>query len=87
MAEAALKAAEAQVESDRKAIAAAQAAIRQAEAGLKTARINLGYTNITAPISGRIGRSNVTVGAIVTAYYFNEQAEGERFIGATIWRA
>jgi Neuraminidase (sialidase) len=26
-------------------------------------------------------------GAIVTAYYFNEQAEGERFIGATIWRA
>jgi hypothetical protein len=28
-----------------------------------------------------------TDGAIVTVYYFNEQAEGERYIGATIWRA
>jgi len=64
----ALQAAEAQVESDRKAIAAAEAAIRQAEATLKTARINLGYAAITAPISGRIGRSSVTVGALVTAY-------------------
>ncbi len=68
VAEATLRAAEAQVESDRKAAAAAEAAIRQAEAALETARINLGYTKITAPISGRIGRSNVTVGAIVTAY-------------------
>jgi membrane fusion protein (multidrug efflux system) len=32
------------------------------------ARINLGYTRVTAPISGRIGRSNVTDGALVTAY-------------------
>ena len=38
------------------------------KATLKTARINLGYTKITAPIAGRIGRSNVTDGAIVTAY-------------------
>ena len=68
VAEASLQAAEAQVESDRKAIAAAEAAIQQAEASLETARINLGYTKITAPISGRIGRSNVTEGAIVTAY-------------------
>jgi membrane fusion protein (multidrug efflux system) len=68
VAEAALGAAEAQVESDRKAIAAAEAGIQQAEAALETARINLGYTKITAPISGRIGRSTVTVGAIVTAY-------------------
>ncbi len=45
----ALQAAEAQVESDRKAMAAAEAAIQQAEAALKTARINLGYTRITAP--------------------------------------
>ncbi|MBW2609598.1 MAG: efflux RND transporter periplasmic adaptor subunit [Deltaproteobacteria bacterium] len=67
-AEAALQAAEAQVESDRKAIAVAKAAIQQAEAALQTARINLGYTKIIAPISGRIGRSNVTVGAIVTGY-------------------
>jgi membrane fusion protein (multidrug efflux system) len=63
---AALQAAEAQVENDRKAIAAAEAAIGQAEAALQTARINLGYTTITAPISGRIGRSAVTEGALVT---------------------
>jgi membrane fusion protein (multidrug efflux system) len=68
VAEASLKAAEAQVESDRKAISAAEATIQQAQAALETARINLGYTRITAPISGRIGRSGVTVGAIVTAY-------------------
>jgi len=68
VAEAALIATEAQVESDRKAIAAAEAGIQQAEAALETARIQLGYTSIKAPISGRIGKSNVTVGAIVTAY-------------------
>lgn len=68
VAQAALQAAEAQVESDRKAIAAADASILQAEAALETARINLDYTNIVAPISGRIGRSNVTVGGMVTAY-------------------
>ncbi len=68
VAEAALQAAREQVESDRKTVAAAEAAIQQAEAALETARINLGYTKITAPISGRIGRSSVTVGAIVTAY-------------------
>jgi len=68
VANATLRAAEAQVESDRAAIAAADASIKQAEAALETARINLGYTKITAPIPGRIGRSNVTEGATVTAY-------------------
>ncbi len=68
VAEATLRAYDAQVESDRKAIAAAEAAIKQAEAAVRTARINLEYTRITAPISGRIGRSSVTEGAIVTAY-------------------
>jgi len=68
VAEASLRAAEAQVESDKAAVATAEASIKQAEASLETARINLGYTKITAPISGRIGRSNVTEGAIVTAY-------------------
>ena len=68
VAEAALKAAEAQVQSDREAVAAAEAAIQQAEAALETARINLAYTRISAPISGRIGKSNVTVGALATAY-------------------
>jgi len=68
VAEAALRAAEAQLESDREAVAVAEAAIHQAGAVVETARINLGYTKITAPISGRIGRSSVTEGAIVMAY-------------------
>ncbi|RLC17664.1 MAG: efflux transporter periplasmic adaptor subunit [Deltaproteobacteria bacterium] len=68
VAESMLRAAEAQVESNRGAVAAAEAAIQQAEAGVKTVRINLEYCRVSAPISGRIGRSNVTEGAIVTAY-------------------
>lgn len=68
VAEATLRTAEAQVDSDREAVAAAEAAIQQAEAALKTAQINLDYTKIVAPITGRIGRSLVTEGSIVTAY-------------------
>jgi membrane fusion protein (multidrug efflux system) len=68
VAEATLRANEAQVKSDREAVAAAEAAIHQAEAALETSRINLGYTRVTAPITGRIGKSNVTVGALATAY-------------------
>ncbi len=45
-----------------------QADIEFWKAMLETARINLGYTRVTAPISGRIGRSNVTDGALVTAH-------------------
>lgn len=52
----------------------AQAAKRQTEAdviaakaALETARINLSYTRVTSPISGRIGKSSVTPGALVTA--------------------
>lgn len=52
----------------------AQASLKQAEAdvaaakaAVETARINLAYTKVTAPISGRIGRSTVTDGALVTA--------------------
>jgi len=67
VAEATLLAAEAQVASDKEAVAAADAAVRQAEAALATARINLGYSRVTAPIGGRIGKSAVTVGALVTA--------------------
>lgn len=46
----------------------AQAEIKYWEAKVEEARINLGYTRVTAPISGRIGKSSVTVGALVTAY-------------------
>jgi membrane fusion protein (multidrug efflux system) len=52
----------------------AAAAVRQGEADLasakaaaETARISLGHTRVTAPISGRIGKSAVTAGALVTA--------------------
>ncbi|SNB47110.1 efflux RND transporter periplasmic adaptor subunit [Geobacter sp. DSM 9736] len=45
----------------------AEADIEAAKAAVETARINLAYTRVTAPISGRIGRSTVTNGALVTA--------------------
>lgn len=44
-----------------------KAAVALAEAQLKNARINLEYTNVNAPISGTVGRSNFTEGALVTA--------------------
>jgi len=46
----------------------AEAEVQYWRATVQSARINLGYTKVTAPISGRIGKSNVTEGAIVTAY-------------------
>ena len=53
----------------------ADAALKQVDAEIaswraqvQTARINLGYARITAPISGRIGKSSVTDGALVTAF-------------------
>ena len=45
----------------------ARARVARAEAELETAAINLAYTEIKAPVSGRIGASAVTVGALVTA--------------------
>ena len=45
----------------------AEAAIAQNRAQLQTAQINLRYTRVPAPISGRIGLSSVTEGALVTA--------------------
>jgi membrane fusion protein, multidrug efflux system len=45
----------------------ARAAYLQAKANADTARINLNYTRITAPIGGRISASTVTEGALVTA--------------------
>jgi membrane fusion protein (multidrug efflux system) len=45
----------------------ADAAIAQNQATLRSAQINLRYTRVPAPISGRIGLSNVTEGALVTA--------------------
>ena len=45
----------------------AEAAYLQAQAAVETARINLVYTKVLSPITGRISRSFVTEGALVTA--------------------
>jgi membrane fusion protein (multidrug efflux system) len=45
----------------------AEAEIEASEAALETARINLDHTRVKAPISGRIGKSLVTTGALSTA--------------------
>ena len=52
----------------------AAAAVSQQLANLKIAQINLDNTTIRAPISGRIGRSLLTRGALVTAYQGNALA-------------
>ena len=58
-----------QQEADDAAAALQQgeADVASARAAVDSARINLGYTSVTAPISGRIGKSTVTAGALVTA--------------------
>lgn len=45
----------------------AVAEVASAEAALNSARIDLAYTRVTAPISGRIGKSTISEGALVTA--------------------
>ncbi|HEX7864882.1 MAG TPA: efflux RND transporter periplasmic adaptor subunit [Variovorax sp.] len=52
-------------EEAQAALVQAQAGVKSAQAALKAARINLEFTRIAAPISGRIGRSSVTEGALV----------------------
>ena len=49
------------------ALKQAEAEIAAGKAAVETARINLAYTRVTAPIAGRIGKSSVTVGALVMA--------------------
>ena len=44
----------------------ADAGVTAAQAAVESARINLAYTKVTSPISGRIGKSSVTEGALVT---------------------
>ena len=48
------------------AAAEADAAVKAARATVQNAKINLGYATVTAPISGRAGRANVTQGALVS---------------------
>jgi len=49
------------------ALGQAQAGVGVAKANLAAVKINLNYTRVFAPISGQIGRSSVTKGALVTA--------------------
>jgi len=49
-------------------LAARKASVEINRAAVESARINLSYTPIKAPITGRIGISNITVGAMATAY-------------------
>lgn len=49
------------------ALGQAEASIAADKAAIRTAEINVGYTRLTSPIAGRIGRSAVTPGALVTA--------------------
>jgi membrane fusion protein, multidrug efflux system len=44
----------------------AEGAVMADEANLATARINLGYTDIAAPITGKVGRTNITKGNVVS---------------------
>lgn len=63
------------------AIAAARAAlatVHQYQAAVESARVNLEYTRVLAPITGRISRSSVTPGALVTAAQTNALATIEQ---------
>lgn len=73
----------------------ARAAVLQAQAALRQAEINLGYTEIAAPIAGRIGRANFDVGDLVgpdsnplteivsvTPVYVNFPVSARRFLDA-----
>ncbi len=67
-ASAALSQAEANLIVRKTAVESSRAAVEVSRAAVESARINLSYTPIKAPISGRIGKSNITVGAMVVAY-------------------
>ncbi|MDX6804566.1 efflux RND transporter periplasmic adaptor subunit [Terrihabitans sp. PJ23] len=49
------------------AFASAQADVQAAKAGLRTAQLNLDYTQVRAPVTGRVGKLEVTVGNLVAA--------------------
>ncbi|WP_240344789.1 efflux RND transporter periplasmic adaptor subunit [Novosphingobium sp. THN1] len=55
-----------------------RAAVGQARAALSSAQVNLGFTRVTSPISGRIGISMVTKGALVTNAQATPMAKVQR---------
>jgi membrane fusion protein, multidrug efflux system len=56
-----------ELDNARAALMATEADVAAGKAAVEAARINLAYTTVTAPVSGRIGRSAVTEGAYVQA--------------------
>jgi RND family efflux transporter MFP subunit len=56
-----------EVDQLRAAVRNAEANVAATNAALRSAELNQGYTRITAPIDGRVGRSNVSVGNLVSA--------------------
>jgi len=46
---------------------AAKAAVFSAQAKVDEAKLNLGYTEIRAPVSGRVGKLEITVGNLIAA--------------------
>ena len=56
---------EQQLDTDEAAERSSAAAVKQAQANVESARINLGYTNVTSPITGIAGEQQVTEGALV----------------------
>jgi membrane fusion protein (multidrug efflux system) len=54
-----------QLDTDEAAERSTAAAVKQAQANVETARINLGYTDVTSPIAGIAGEQQVTEGALV----------------------
>jgi membrane fusion protein, multidrug efflux system len=56
---------EQQLDTDQATERSTAAAVKQAEANVESARINLGYTNVTSPITGIAGEQQVTEGALV----------------------
>ncbi|MGH8201493.1 MAG: efflux RND transporter periplasmic adaptor subunit [Steroidobacteraceae bacterium] len=56
---------EQQLDTDEATERSTAAAVKQADANVESARINLGYTNVTSPIAGIAGEQQVTEGALV----------------------
>lgn len=57
-----------EVDAVKARVSAGRASVDAALAALKTAELNLDYTTVTAPIDGIVGRAQIRVGGLVTAY-------------------
>ncbi len=57
----------------------AQAGLRTAQAALQSAQLDLGYTEVRAPVSGRVGKLEITAGNLVAAGSASPSAHDARF--------